>query len=72
MRLLLSIRQGAGEDELILGMRPNQITVRISAATKQAGFGPGYLGDSPRLGMIRDMESLSVHLLGPYAALSAA
>ena len=56
MRLLLSTRHGAGDDELVLGMRPNQIAIRICAAAKQASLGPGYSGDSPRLGMIRDME----------------
>ena len=71
-RLLLLIRHGAGDAELILGMRPNQITFRIGAAAKQAGLGPGYSGDSPRLGMMQDMETLGVHLLGGYAADSAA
>ena len=71
-RLLLPIRHGAGDDELILGMRPNQIAIRVGAAARQAGLGPGYSGDSPRLGMIRDIETLGVHLLGGYAADSAA
>ena len=66
MRLLSSVRRGAGEDELILGMRPNQIAIRIGAAARQAGLGEGYSGDSPRLGMIRDMETLGVLLLGSY------
>ena len=47
MRLLLSIRHGAGDDELVLGMRPNQIAIRIGAAARQAGLGEGYSGDSP-------------------------
>ena len=34
MKLLLPIRRGAGEDELVLGMRPNQIAIRISAAAR--------------------------------------
>ena len=72
MRLLLSIRHGAGDAELILDMRPNQLAVRIGATARQAGLGPGYSGDSPRLGMTRDMETLGVHLLGGYAADSAA
>ena len=49
MRLLLSVRMGAGDDEPILGMRPNQIARRIDAAARQAGLGEGYSGDSPRL-----------------------
>ena len=71
MKLLLSIRRGAGDNEPVLGMRPNQIATRIGAAARQAGLGSGYSGDSPRLGMIKDMETLGVHLLGGYAAESA-
>ena len=71
MKLLLPIRRGVGDDELVLGMRPNQIAIRIGAAARQAGLGEGYSGDSPRLGMIRDMETLGVQLLGSYAAESA-
>ena len=71
MKLLLPVRRGAGDDELVLGMRPNQIAIRIGAAARQAGLGKGYSGDSPRLGMIKDMETLGVHLLGGYAAESS-
>ena len=71
MRLLLPIRRGAGDDEPVLGMRPNQIAARIGAAARQAGLSEGYSGDSPRLGMIKDMETLGVHLLGGYAAKSS-
>ena len=67
MKLLSSVRRGTGENEPLLGMRPNQIAIRIGAAATQAGLGEGYSGDSPRLGMIRDMETLGVHLLGGYA-----
>ena len=52
MKLLWSIRRGAGEDEPLLGMRPNQIAIRIGAAARQAGLGEGYSGDSPRLGAV--------------------
>ena len=68
MRLLLPIRRGTGDDEPVLGMRPNQIAARIGAAAGQADLGEGYSGHSPRLGMIRDMEILGVHLLGGYTA----
>ena len=68
MRLLSSIRRGAGDDDLILGLRPNQIASRIGAAARQAGLGEGYSGESPRLGMIRDLENLGVLLLGDYVA----
>ena len=71
MKLLLPVRRGARDDEPVLGMRPNQIAKRIDAAARQAGLGEGYSGDSPRLGMIRDMETLGVHLLGGYAAETA-
>ena len=71
MKLLLPVRRGAGDDEPVLGMRPNQIGRRIDAAARQAGLGEGYSGDSPRRGMIRDMETVGVHLLGAYAAESA-
>ena len=71
MKLLLPVRRGAGDDEPVLGMRPNQIAKRIDAAARQAGLGEGYSGDSPRLGMIRDMETVGVHLLGAYAAETA-
>ena len=64
MRLPLSIRYGAGDSELVLGMRPNQIAIRIGAAARQAGLGPGYSGDSPRLGMIWDLQTLGVHVTG--------
>ena len=64
IKLLLPFRGGAGADELVLGTRPNQVAIRIGAAARQAGLGEGYSGDSPRLGMIRDMETLGVHLLG--------
>ena len=71
MKLLLPVRRGAGDDEPVLSMRPNQIAKRIDAAARQAGLGEGYSGDSPRLGMIKDMETLGVHLLGGYTAASA-
>ncbi len=71
MKLLLPVRRGAGDDEPVLGMRPNQIGRRIDAAARQAGLGEGFSGDSPRLGMIRDMETVGVHLLGAYSAESA-
>ena len=71
MRLLLPVRRGARDDKSVLGMRPNQIAARIGAAARQAGLGEGYSGDSPRLGMIKDMETLGVHLLGGYIAESS-
>ena len=71
MNRLWPIRRGAGDDQPVLGMRPNQIATRIGAAARQAGLGEGYSGDSPRLGMIKDLKTLGVHLVGGYAAESA-
>ncbi len=71
MKLLLLVRRGAGDDEPVLGMRPNQIGRRIGAAARQASLGEGYSGDSPRLGMIKDLATLGVHVVGGYATQSA-
>ena len=71
MKRLWAVRRGAQEHEPVLGMRPNQIGRRIDAAARQAGLGEGYSGDSPRLGMIRDMETVGVHLLGGFVAEGA-
>ena len=37
-------------------------------AAIRAGLGPGYSGESPRMGMVRDVDTLGVRLLGEYAA----
>ena len=68
MRLLSSVRRNAGDGdaEPLLGMRPNQIAIRIGAAARQAGLGEGYSGESLRLGMIQDMETVGVLLPGSY------
>ena len=71
MKRLWAVRRGAEDHEPVLGMRPNQIGRRIDAAARQAGLGEGYSGDSPRLGMIPDMETIGVHLLGGFVAESA-
>ena len=68
MRLLSSVRRGTGDDEPLLGMRPNQVAIRIGAAARQARLGEGYSGDSPRLGMILDLETIGVLLLGTHVA----
>ena len=68
IRLLPLIRHGADDAEIILGIRPNQKALRKGAAAKQADRGPGCSDDSPRLGIMPDMETLSLHLLGGYAA----
>ena len=42
MKLLSSVRRGTGENEPLLGMRPNQIAIRIGAAATQAGLGEDH------------------------------
>ena len=68
MKLVSLVRRGADDDDPLLGMRPNQMAIRIGAAARQAGLGEGYSGDSPRLGMIQDLETLGVLLLGSHLA----
>ena len=64
MRLLNVIRHDAGDSERIIGLMPNQITLRIGAVAEHAGLGPGYSGESPRLGMLKDLDELGAVLLG--------
>ena len=64
MRLLNAIRGDTPDDERILGLMPNQITLRIGAVAEHAGLGPGYSGESPRLGMLKDLKDLGAVLLG--------
>ena len=68
MKLLSSVRRGASDNEPLLGLRPNQIAIRIGSAARQAGLGEGYSGESPRLGMIQDLETLGVLLLGRHVS----
>lgn len=65
--LLDETRRYAGGNK-ILGLSPNQIGARIRDAAVQAGLGPGYSGESPRMGMLRDLETLGLELLGEYIA----
>ena len=66
MKLLSAIRRDAADDEMVLGLRPNQIARRIDATARQAGLGEGYSGESPRLGMIGDLQDIGVLLLTDY------
>ena len=68
MRLLLTMRQDGGDDDRVVGLRPNQVGLRIRDAAIRAGLGPGYSGESPRMGMAQDMETLGVRLLGEFAS----
>ena len=63
MRLLEPIRRGRGDDKTVIGLSRNRIAIRIGEAAEQAGLGQGFKGDSPRQGMILDMETLGVLLL---------
>ena len=47
MKLLLPVRRGAGDDEPVVGMRPNQIAARIGAAARQAGLSEGTPETAP-------------------------
>ena len=64
MRLLDAVRGDATDDQRVLGLMPNQVSARIGAAAEQAGLGQGYSGESPRLGMLKDLEALGAVLLG--------
>ena len=64
MMMLDSVRGNARDDERILGLMPNRVSARIGAAAEQAGLGPGYSGESPRLGMLKDLDELGAVLLG--------
>lgn len=70
MRLLDRIRGEAENHERIIDLSPNQIGLRIRAAARQAGLGNGYSGESPRMGMIKDLETMGVLLLGEHIAYS--
>ena len=68
MELLSRMRGEPENHERIIDLSPNQIGLRIRAAAKQAGLGNGYSGESPRMGMIKDLETMGVLLLGEHIA----
>ena len=68
MRALAALER-SGRDERILNLSPNRIGIRISHAARQAGLGAGYAGESPRMGMLADLETIAVELLGEFADL---
>ena len=41
---------------------------QVRDAAISAGLGPGYSGESPRMRMAQDMETLGVRLLGEFAS----
>ena len=63
LRMMTSIRRGPGDDAPVIGLSRSRIEVRISRAAEQAGLGEGFSGNSPRLGMLLDLEELGVSLL---------
>ena len=62
MARLRLIRSGTRETDTIFGLRPNQIALRIKKAAKTAGFGDGFSGHSPRVGMARDLARAGIEL----------
>ena len=53
MARLRLVRGGTRGTDTIFGLRPNQIALRIKKAAQTAGFGDGFSGHSPRVGMAR-------------------
>ena len=65
MRALNAVDRSGG-DGRILNLSPNRIGLRVRDAALQAGLGEGYAGESPRMGMMADLETLAVELLGAF------
>ena len=65
MRALKAVDRSGG-DGRILNLSPNRIGLRVRDAALQAGLGEGYAGESPRMGMMADLETLAVELLGAF------
>lgn len=62
MKALAAMRNGAAESDSVIGLRPNQISIRIKQAARAAGLGSGYSGHSPRVGMARDLARAGTEL----------
>ena len=62
MAALELIRNEAGQDGNVFGLRPNQISDRIKKAALAAGLGEGFSGHSPRVGMARDLARAGIEL----------
>ena len=67
MRALASISARTEPEGRIFSLGPNRIGTRIRDAAIQAGLGPGYGGESPKMGMLEDFEALGVELLGEFS-----
>ena len=55
-------RDETRETEMVFGLRPNQIAKRIKLAAQAAGYGVGFSGHSPRVGMARDLARAGIEL----------
>ncbi len=62
MAILRRIRNESVDGATIFGLRPNQIARRIKKAAQAAGFGEGFSGHSPRVGMARDLARAGIEL----------
>ena len=62
MAALELIRNEAGQDVSVFGLRPNQMANRIKKAALAAGLGEGFSGHSPRVGMARDLARAGIEL----------
>ena len=56
MTFLDAMRNGASDDDSVIGLRPNQISMRIKRAAIEAGLSDRFSGHSPRVGMTRDLS----------------
>ena len=68
MRLLLEMRNGADDNELVFPLSWEQMTYRVKRAARHAGLGEGYNLGSPRLGMAEDLLNSGEGLLAVMAA----
>ena len=62
MEALDSIRGDAADSDSVFGLRPNQISRRITQAAQAAGLGDGFSGHSPRVGMACDLARAGTEL----------
>ena len=62
METLDSVRGDAADSDSVFGLRPNQISKRITQAAQAAGLGDGFSGHSPRVGMACDLARAGTEL----------
>ena len=61
--MLEHMREDALEDRSVFRVSANRTGRLISVAAVRAGLGRGFGGDSPRLGILTDLETIGVLLL---------